>query len=56
MQKLLLGDPVSEYLDNKSSMIFENYEREEGKKATLGAITVGAVSYTHLTLPTIYSV
>ena len=41
MQKLLLGDPVSEYLDNKSSMIFENYEREEGKKATLGAITVG---------------
>ena len=41
MEKLLLGSPVAEYLDKKSLIIFNKYEKNNEKKATLGAITVG---------------
>ena len=41
MEKLLLGSPVAEYLDKKSLIIFNKYEKNNEKKASLGAITVG---------------
>ena len=41
MEKLLLGSPVAEYLDKKSLIIFNKYEKNNEKEASLGAITVG---------------
>ena len=41
MEKLLLGGPVSEYLDKQSLNNFNNYEKASGEKASLGAITIG---------------
>ena len=41
MEKLLLGGPVSEYLDKQSLNNFNNYEKASGDKASLGAITIG---------------
>jgi len=41
MEKLLLGSPVASYLDKKSLIIFNKYEKDNKKKPTLAAITVG---------------
>lgn len=41
MEKLLFGKPVAETLDKKSLTTFNIYEKENGEKASIGAITVG---------------
>ena len=41
MEKLLLGKPVAQYLDKHSAINFIEYEKTNGEKASLGAITIG---------------
>ena len=48
MERILYGKPIAEELDAKSKLIFTNFENSNDRKPKLTAITVGAVSYTHL--------
>ncbi len=41
MSQILYGKPVSENLDFKSNIIFENYTTKNDKPPVLTAITVG---------------
>jgi len=41
MEKLLLGEPVANFLDKQSSINFNEYEKTNGERASLGAITIG---------------
>ncbi len=41
MEKLLLGEPVAHFLDRQSSINFNEYEKTNGERPSLGAITIG---------------
>ena len=41
MEKLLLGEPVANFLDKQSSINFNEYEKTNGERASLGAIMIG---------------
>jgi len=41
MEKLLLGEPVAHFLDRQTSINFNEYEKTNGERPSLGAITIG---------------